>query len=318
MADAAIHSFTSARAFLDYLSPTSHSWGGEPYRWCYRGHGDSAWQLLPRLFRPRQGSCSCGTRISLFKDEYTALVHFFQALDRKGLPIPFDGPELRAAFPPIGGEVKLTTDAWPPDIALPLLALAQHHGIPTRVLDWTHSAYTAAYFAAKEHVTERERGNEPDSLAVWAWCYRDHEVVPTTQYLKLAKIDGRRAVNGRFVDPDGWTISPVVVPGAENPNLHAQQGMFSVLRNQSLGLGVEVIPKSHDRIALEVQKGSQYPDHPPDYPVARYELDGAESVELLRLLSLMGVDASAIWPGIDGAAKAVIERSTWDNTGERS
>jgi type I restriction enzyme M protein len=88
-------------------------------RWVFRGHSDASFKLIPSVGRASHTSRS---RAKYEK----SLFDIFSREARGYLP-------------------DLPDDKWE------RLALAQHHGLPTRLLDWTHNPLVALYFAVAAH-----------------------------------------------------------------------------------------------------------------------------------------------------------------------
>jgi hypothetical protein len=105
----------------------------------YRGDPDweSDWHLCPSVFRPKHYLKSVGGQ------ELTG----YKSAEKWMLTEFWRRAVLRDSYSPEPGRLE----AW--------LALAQHHRLPTRFLDWSESILTAAWFAAHDDETstnERE------------------------------------------------------------------------------------------------------------------------------------------------------------------
>lgn len=155
--------------------------------------------------------------------------------------------------------------------ANPAVALAQHHGIPTRLLDWTHNPITAAFFAANA-VSDP---SVDDFLVVYAL----HE------------------------QTFGRHIRIVEVPASENDFLRAQSALFTLdLKAEALLYQNGSFPSIEESIK---HLGYKLPDVA--WP-KKYMLPISQAPELLRLLWLERTTQAHVMPSLDNVAAAVVTK----------
>jgi len=167
------------------------------------------------------------------------------------------------------------------------------------LLDWSKRARFAAYFAAAE-VAQNElpdarhpRRDLGSHLAVWA----------LRGVINVSMVPRPRPDQGNDIDE----LEVYQAPGGTNPNMRAQAGVFTCL--------VSTIDTTIEEHAARWHDNRRVPPWPP--LLKRLTLPHAEARKLLRLLALEGVDGAAMFPGADGVARAMHERSLWDQPDER-
>lgn len=155
-----------------------------------------------------------------------------------------------------------------------LIALAQHHGLPTPMLDWTDSPYIAAFFAFSEALDSSGARTEPDRHVRVYTISRQFIQATTPPQVVLA-----------------WPtpfVAPLSVSPLHNPRLQAQQGRFVVTNVADVeGFICDAEERIHQRVLFAA-----------DMPMSC-------APEALRDLAFMGLTAATMFPGLDGVGRMI-------------
>lgn len=212
----------------------------------YRGQKEAKWDLKPSIGRQLELYEERNyNEADLLKEEYNMLKLFrLQA----------------AAF--LG---RMPGKGWE------TLVLAQHHGLPTRLLDWTHSALAALYFAV-------ERPSEVDS-AVWMLWLPKGFIYPTG--------DDDDHQTGDDDDRDPLELKELrgFLPSHEVPRVRAQSGLFTVHPSPTE-------PLRDDHL-------------PPGAILERVVIKNDARKDIKHKLARYGVSRQTLFPDLDGLAEFI-------------
>jgi hypothetical protein len=296
-------SFTSALDFIRALSPLDSRWGERPDRWIFRGHADASWPLNPVVFR-EDSSFEIGGGESIaprethgeqVKLEGRLIRLFALGVDDQGSDLPNEAAFGIVDWLEMDKRIQQATTesgVWPPPELQPVFALAQHYGVPTRLLDWSLQGRVAAYFAAAGARRRERRGEPPESLAVWAY---DHS---------------NAQESGLWSGASTWPVI-VKVPRFQNANLNAQGGVFTLVANPDVRASdAGRLPALDELIEARVDELGPKPKAGP--VLWKLSLPLEQAGEALRRLRWERISATHLFPGYDGVVEGIRERALWD------
>lgn len=278
----------TATAFLDLIRPSNSRWlenGNSLHPWVFRGHRDVSWKLEPTAWRKRtRDSARFQEIFGSIKDEdvenvmrsnttfpnvnsidrnlvrqqiaqrrfeFLEVQSFCSLVDDLGFPIP-------------GGAVSMNvprefSPSSPFESPHPAVGLAQHHGMHTRLIDWTRDPLVAGFFAAEKVRTPN------GTLCVWAL--------------------NRRCLINNF----NWAA--FVLPRSEIGFLHAQAGLFTFCKNAD--------PQFLLSGSWPTMEASLQPNDYCETPLRKITLPWREASELKRLLYAEGYSKAHLMPSYD-------------------
>ncbi len=228
--------------------------------WAFRGQGNACWELNNAVERT--------DFIRLHRHIESAFLAEFQR----------------------GARNYLSSDDTPHHI-IEWLALMQHHGAPTRLLDFSRSPYIAAFFAFE--LCHLSGGSH---IAVWAMnmaFLKSKSVAILAQLFDETFADNKNGINEQLFEKifhqNNCSIVFPVEPFRMNRRYSLQQSIFV-----STGNSYEPFMKQLEFLGEDLVRA-----------VIRIEVPAGEQKAVLRDLQRMNLNRASLFPDLDGYAASL-------------
>ena len=160
-------------------------------------------------------------------------------------------------------------------------ALAQHHGIPTRLLDWTENPIFAVYFACAPDYIDKSSTN----ICVWAFSKKRSKQVRVIP-------NNPATVTLEFKEQESY----------KNNFLRSQAGLFSVLKSTENYFDI------HNEWPSVEAWSKQWYHKDQLHVMEKHVISSKQASEIIKILDKEGINQATLMPTLDNIAQLVMQR----------